>query len=420
MPPIADATPLRVCLDARLQDGVAGGIQQFVMGLASGLSRLEDGNEEYLFLSDSRDRAWLEPHLAGRCKPLDVASGGTAQRTLQRLVAGALAAVTKTRVGGLLPVRIATSDGTIERSGMDVMHFTLQGGFRTAIPSIYQPYDLQHVHLPQFFSPYARKWRDEFYGALARAARSVVVMSSWVKDDVVANLQIPPEKVRVIPWAPVTEEYPDPTDADLDRARKRFGVTDGFALYPAQTFPHKNHLALVDAVALAAKRGVRIRLLCPGKQNEHYAAIDRRVRSLGLEGLVTFVGYVTPLELRCLYRLTRFVAFPSLFEGGGMPVFEAFSAGVPVACSDVTCLPRQVGDAAILFDPREPGAIADALVRLWSDAELRARLASRGRERVARFTWDRTARTYRALYRQVGGRQLSAEDRELLDAPPDT
>jgi glycosyltransferase involved in cell wall biosynthesis len=101
-------------------------------------------------------------------------------------------------------------------------------------------------------------------------------------------------------------------------------------------------------------------------------------------------------------------------------VFEAFSAGVPVACSDVTCLPRQVGDAAILFDPREPGAIADALVRLWSDAELRARLASRGRERVARFTWDRTARTYRALYRQVGGRQLSAEDRELLDAPPDT
>jgi glycosyltransferase involved in cell wall biosynthesis len=133
-----------------------------------------------------------------------------------------------------------------------------------------------------------------------------------------------------------------------------------------------------------------------------------------------FVGYVSPLDLRCLYRLARFLVFPSLFEGGGMPVFEAFAAGVPVACSNVTCLPRQAGDAALLFEPRDRAAMADALVRTWGDGALRSDLVRRGRDRVARFTWDRTARIYRAHYRQIAGRTLGEEDRALLDAPPDT
>ncbi|HET7928778.1 MAG TPA: glycosyltransferase, partial [Actinomycetota bacterium] len=131
-------------------------------------------------------------------------------------------------------------------------------------------------------------------------------------------------------------------------------------------------------------------------------------------------GYVSPLELQCLYRLARFLVFPTLFEGGGMPVFEAFAAGVPVAASDVTCIPRQAGDAALLFNPREPAGIADAMIRLWADGALRAELVRRGRERVARFTWDRTARTYRALYRELTGRPLTTADRDLLDAPAET
>jgi glycosyltransferase involved in cell wall biosynthesis len=407
-----------VCLDARLQDGVAGGIQQFVMGLASGLSKLE-GDEEYWFLSSPADRGWLLPHLSGHCRPLDVAPGA-APPALARLVRRAVDATAASALGGLLPVRIPRSDGVPEACSADVMHFTLQSGFRTAIPSIYQPYDLQHVHLPQFFSAYARKWRDVTYAALARQAAAVVVMSSWVKEDVVRHLELPPHKVQVVPWAPVTEEYPAPAEADLTAARARFALPPTFALYPAQTFPHKNHLALIEAVARLRDRGTTIPVVCPGKQNEHFPRLAREVRRRGVEGLVSFPGYVSPLELRCLYRLARALVFPSLFEGGGMPIFEAFAAGLPVACSNVTCLPEQAGDAALLFDARDPDSLAAALDRLWADASLRETLTRRGTERVARFTWAHTARVYRALYRRVAGRPLADEDRALLEAPPAT
>lgn len=414
---------LRVCLDARLPDEVAGGVQQFVMGLASGLSRLADGDEEYLFLSYPHHRAWLEPHLSGPCRPLDVAPP-TGRLALPRRVLGAVLSWGYRQsfaapLGRLVPIRIPASDGTVERSGADLVHLTLQAGFTTALPTIYQPFDLQHLHFPRFFSPFDLRWRARTYPALARAARRVVVMSSWIKEDVVRHLDVPAEKVRVVPWAPVTEEYPEPTAGDLARTRERFSLPEVFALYPAQTFPHKNHLALLDAIEIARQRGTEIRVVCPGRKNDFFPAIERRMAARRLRG-VSFPGFVSPVELRCLYRLARFLVFPSLFEGGGMPIFEAFAAGLPVACSDVTCLPRQVGDAAILFDPGEPGAVADAMIRLWHDTGLRAELARRGLERVKRFSWNRTARTYRAVYREVAGAPLTAEDRALLDAPPDT
>jgi glycosyltransferase involved in cell wall biosynthesis len=417
---------LRVCLDARLRDGESGGVQQFVMGLASGLSRLDDGDEEYAFLSYPSHRGWLEPHVSGTCRMLDApepAPPAGASR-LPRAVRVPLAAVYRrllhSHVGARLSPPLGESDGTVERSGADLMHFTVQDGFRTALPTIYQPYDLQHVHLPQFFSPYVRRWRAQRYGALAAAARAVVVMSSWVKDDVVRQLAVPAEKVMVIPWAPVTQEYPVPSQQEVAALRTRLELPATFALYPAQTYPHKNHLALVDAIRVARSRGVDLHVVCPGKQNDHYPAIARHARRLGVAGRITFVGYVTALELQCLYRLARMVVFPSLFEGGGMPIFEAFATGVAVACSNVTCIPQQAGDAAVLFDPSDPASIAEAMVRLWNDDALRAELARRGAQRVARFTWDRTARTYRALYRRIGGRALTADDSALLQRPPET
>lgn len=414
---------LRICLDARLSDGVAGGVQQFVAGLAGGLSRLRDGSEEYLFLSRPGERRWLEPHLSGPCRPLDAdgvppagaASGGAVRRALATVVR-ALAA---SPAGALLPVTVPRSDGTVEAAGVDLMHFTVQSGFLTDLPSIYQPYDLQHVHLPQFFTPHVRRMRQVVYSELCRRARAVVVMSSWVKDDVVARLKLAPEKVRVISWAPVTEEYPVPSQADLEQARRDLELPAAFALYPAQTFPHKNHVALVHAVALARSQGVDLRVVCSGAQNEHYGKIASEVRRLHLEAHVRFVGYVSPLQLRCLYALARMMVFPSLFEGGAMPIFEAFASGTPVAASAVTSIPKQSGDAVVLFDPASPAAIADAMVRLWGDPGLRLSLVQRGRERVAQFSWDRTARTYRALYRMIAGAP-SAEDLSLLDAPPET
>jgi len=112
-----------------------------------------------------------------------------------------------------------------------------------------------------------------------------------------------------------------------------------------------------------------------------------------------------------LYFARRLLfVIPTLFEAASFPLWEAFQAGVPAACSNVTSLPEQAGDAALVFDPRDERAIAAAIEQLWTDHELRLVLAIRGRQRVAAFTWERTARTFRALYRQCAGRRLTEDD----------
>jgi glycosyltransferase involved in cell wall biosynthesis len=132
----------------------------------------------------------------------------------------------------------------------------------------------------------------------------------------------------------------------------------------------------------------------------------------------SFPGFVSSLELRGLYELGTALVFPSRFEGWGLPVCEAFDAGLPVASSSATGLPDVVGDAGLLFDPDDVPEMARQLQRLWTDGDLRADLRERGKKRAARFSFDHTAKLFRAHYRQIGGRGLSEEDRILLANPP--
>jgi glycosyltransferase involved in cell wall biosynthesis len=311
-------------------------------------------------------------------------------------------------------VGVARSDGAIERARVDVMHFTFQSGFLTAIPSIYQPWDLQHVHLPQFFTPRERLARDVVLRALCDQARLVVAASSWVRNDLAAHFSIPDEKLALIPAAPVLTAYPKPTAQDLDAARDTLGLPDAFLFYPSQTWPHKNHIRLLEAVALLRHEGIDVSIVCSGAKTDFFHRIEETIRRLRLAQRVRFVGFVSPLEIQCLYRLARGVVLPTRFEGWGMPLMEAFAAGAPVACSRVTSFPELAGDAALFFDPDSVAEIGEAMSRVWNDAELRRRLADRGRRRVESFTWDRVAQMYRAHYRRLGGHRLGSEDEALI------
>jgi glycosyltransferase involved in cell wall biosynthesis len=189
---------------------------------------------------------------------------------------------------------------------------------------------------------------------------------------------------------------------ELEAVRAKFGITGPFLLYPAQTWRHKNHLALLDAVALLRdRRAMNVPVVCTGYRNSFFPEIRRRRAELGLKDLVRFVGFVEPAELRALYALCRGLVFPSLFEGWGLPVTEAFSCGVPVACSTVTCLPELVGNAALLFDPRRLEEIAGSMEQLWLDERLRGVLIERGHRRAAALSWQRVAGEFRDLYRSV-------------------
>jgi glycosyltransferase involved in cell wall biosynthesis len=422
---MGEAGHLRVCIDARLLSGTLGGVEQFVIGLAHGLSQLGDGDEEYLLLALPDEDDWLKPYVGGACRIIH-GTGATRQPAWSRRlnVPPSVRAVARKILSPVINRRAADelslphSDGMAERAGARLMHFTTQSAFLTDLPSIYHPWDLQHLHLPQFFTPEASRVRERSYRAYCDQASMVAVASSWHARDIVRHY-LPEEKVRVVPAAPVLSAHAPPTEEDLRAAREKFSLPKHFIFYPAQTWAHKNHLALLDALALLRDReGLTVPLVSSGKLNDFYPRIEERARALGLADQIQFLGFVSTTELQSLYRLCRLVVFPTKFEGFGMPLMEAFLARAPVASSNVTSLPEQAGDAALLFDPDRTEEIADAVQRLWTNDALRCALAERGRARVSLFTYDRTARLFRAHYRRLAGRELSEEDRALLAAPP--
>jgi glycosyltransferase involved in cell wall biosynthesis len=198
--------------------------------------------------------------------------------------------------------------------------------------------------------------------------------------------------------------------------RAKYQLREPFALYPAGIWRHKNHVRLLEALAsLRDQEGVIVRLVCPGTlRKDFWPEVERCLHAFGLADQVQFLDLVPDADLRALYSLAQFLIFPTLFEAISLPVFEAWQAGLPVACSNVTALPEQVGDAALMFDPRSSSSIASAVARMATDPDLRLDLRSRANQRIKTFNWERTAKAYRAVYRRVADFPLTEEDRWLL------
>jgi glycosyltransferase involved in cell wall biosynthesis len=322
-------------------------------------------------------------------------------------------------VTGVPSSEIARSDGTLERAKIDVVHFTTQYAFLTGIPSIYHPHDLQHRHLMGFFSPEERRARDYIYSAFCERASYVSVVSRWSKQDIIDAYGIAESKIQIVHFAPdFTCEQGSVRDAEANLDRK-YHLQKRFLLYPGRTWPHKNHLRLLQALKyLRDEHGLVVPLVCTGEPTEFFKKIKEEVIQLGLQEQVLFVGFVEFDELEALYKRCYGVVIPTLFEAGSFPLWEAFLNERPVACSNVTSLPEQAGDAAIIFDPYRIDHIGEAIRTLWENSALRSELVNKGRINVSRFNWDKTARTFRALYRKLGGGVLSEEDVQLLEAPP--
>ena len=411
---------LRVCIDARIIDGDPGGIQQFVLGLAMGLSKLDIENEEYFFLTYQDSQDWITPHLTKACRTICLPGPfalSKAKLIFKRIPANWIFMKILGPMINRLNMIIPKSDGTIERAGIHIMHFTTQNGFSTNIPNIYHPHDLLHLHYPQYLPKWVAVKRDMTYRRLCRQATVIATASHWVKEDLKKHYNIPEEKIAVVPLAPLTGSYPSPSFETLNHVKRKFGLPEHFIFYPAQTWPHKNHIGLLKALAfLRDKKGIRIPLVSSGKMNEFFPRIQRKIDELHLKGAVHFLDFVSPLELNCLYKLCRFVVIPTKFEAASFPLWEAFQSGAPVGCSNVTSLPRQAGRAAVVFDPEKTEQIAEAILRLWSDEALRKKLVLRGQKKVQNFNWEKTAKHFRAIYRKISGQPLAEEDHVLMNS----
>ncbi len=305
------------------------------------------------------------------------------------------------RLRGIGPL---ASDGFLESLGADVVHFPYQSYAEVDAPTVYNPHDLQHRHHPEFFTADQLKWRETVHSAALAGADAVAAESRWAAGDVVREYGVAADRIHVIARGAPTELYPEPSEADFAAARAT-SPAGRFILYPAASWPHKNHLRLVEALALVRDRDrTELGLVCTGHRTEHWDAVAARVGELDLDDAVRHAGFVGEGELRAFYRLAEAVVLPSLFEGGGFPVLEAFREGAPVACSNATALPEIGGDAVFLFDPLSIDEIAGALQRLATDTDLKASLAVRGADRLRLFSWSESALAYTALYAVVAGR----------------
>ena len=237
--------------------------------------------------------------------------------------------------------------------------------------------------------------------AAARAAR-IVAVSHYSKAQAIEHLGLPDELIEVIHSAP-DPGFQRTEDVDLQRdVARRLGITRPYVLAVGTIEPRKNLLGLLDGMRrLPAAQRERLSLVVAGPEGWRNDEIHDRLRGAQDELSICRVGCVSRDDLNVLYSFAEAFVYPSLSEGFGLPVLEAMACGAPVVTSDCSSLPEVAGDAAILVNPTDTAAIADAIARLVSDEGMRTDLRARGLTRVREFSWERTAAQTLDLYRRV-------------------
>ncbi len=259
-------------------------------------------------------------------------------------------------------------------------------------------HDLNYLKVPEAHFGLRGLGMRVLVPAAARRSHRVIVDAASTVEDLVSELGTPRGKIDVVPLG-VREPDGLLTASSEASLRGSLSLGDRRVLLSASAKrPHKNLLRLLEAHALLPVRPV---LVLPGYATPHEAELRARAAALGTSDDVRFLGWVSAADMAGLYALADAFVFPSLYEGFGLPVLEAMACGVPVACSDRSSLPEVAGEAALLFDPEDVGAMAGTLRRLLDDELLRARLAAAGIARAASFTWARTAELTVASYRRA-------------------
>ena len=273
----------------------------------------------------------------------------------------------------------------------------------TPVPFVVTIHDCIHLRFPQYLpNRAALYYARAMMSVSARRSRRVLTVSQASKDDILHYLRVPSDKVEVIHNALDTRLAGEPTAEDVARVRERFLLTAPFVLYTGNIKPHKNVDRLIEAFSILRQRWPEdVKLLIIGDEISKYPNLRRLVHRFQLHQHVRFLGFVPDATLAVLYRLAAVFVFPSLYEGFGLPPLEAMAAGAPVITSNVSSLPEVVGDAALLIDPMDAGAIASAMSRVLGDPRLREDLIRRGRERVKAFSWARSVARVRQVYGEL-------------------
>ena len=304
--------------------------------------------------------------------------------------------------GRMKPLRVV-AEGTwlaraVRRDGIDLMHYpggTVPVGSR--VPAVLNLHDIQPFDMPENFQPVKRAYLHKMVPRAVDEAHRVIVPSEFVRTNVLDRFGGSPDRVRVVPWgvAPINVDA-----STIAKVRARYDLPERWYVYPAITYPHKNHLTLVHAFAKLAARHSDIVLVLTGHRAGSEEAVRTEVSRLGISDRVRRTGRIPRDHVMGLLAGAVGMTFPSRYEGFGLPILEAMAASTPVVAARATALPEAVGDAGLLVEADDADAWCDAMEELLS-TDTHDRLSLAGRQHAARFSWANTADATVKIHREV-------------------
>jgi glycosyltransferase involved in cell wall biosynthesis len=389
---VVDLTPV-------LPGGENGGAKVFVLELLRRLSELAPKTQFVLLTQASahEELASLDRQNVRRLMVLDNGNA-RARPSLAMRVGSRVMRHLPGRARSLLGRMLHSLRASMKRSGSrsllrnlnaDLLFcpFTAPTYYDAGVKTVSIIYDLQYKTYPQFFPPEHVAHRDRSFVDAVRRSTMLVAISDYSRNVAIVEGRLDPEQIKTI-HLQVSQHSLSNADRD-DTILQRLSLTpQRYIIYPANFWRHKNHEMLLTAFGIARRNGLMddVGLVCTGAPSERQQWLAAAARAMGLEDRIVFPGYLASAELLSLITNSAGVVFPSLYEGFGLPVIEAMASGVPVACSNLTSLPEVVGDAALLFDPRNPEQLSEAIISLVHDRDLTARLVKAGEIRAALFS----------------------------------
>lgn len=372
---------MRIAIDAHMVGARETGNETYALGLIRGLLNLP-----------FEARADLDLRLLTAHPERLVSRLGPEHRTLIRRV----------RPESVLRIPFSMPLQTL-REGIDLLHVTYVAPPIGACPYVPTVHDISYEFFPQFFPPHVRWMLRTLVPLTMRRAPRIITVSEHARREIAARYRLPLERI-VVTYEAADERYSPVTDVDqLAAMRARYGLGARYLLALGNLQPRKNLARLVEAYADLRRhnRLIGVQLVLAGKAQWRESELFGVVARNGLIEDVLFPGYIDDADLPALYSGAEAFVYPSIYEGFGLPPLEAMACGTPVVCSNAASLPEVVGDAALMIEPHSTVALAEALLQVTENPGCRADLVSRGRRRVAKFTWRSCAEQTLAVYRSV-------------------
>jgi glycosyltransferase involved in cell wall biosynthesis len=300
----------------------------------------------------------------------------------------------------------------VRRERLDFIYNPTPQTMYLEVPYITTIWDLQHRRQPQFPEVSAEgAWeaREQEFNRVLRRAACIITGTRAGQEELERFYGIPGERVEILPH-PTPQSALEAGVRDPEGIRLKYGLKRDFLLYPAQFWPHKNHVGLLRAVQLLQQQGTYAPdLVLVGSDQGNLPYVQQVSQDLNLRARVHILGFIPRTDLLDLYAAAQALVYVTYFGPENLPPLEAFALGCPVIASRVAGADEQLCDAALLVDPDSEADIAQAITRLYQDPALRTKLIERGRERAQRFTPERfVARVVGLLNRYAAQRRCWA------------